>query len=178
MVEQRIENPRVGGSIPSRATILPFPLRHLRRAVNFASADTCQQRTARPSAANRANPSPGEAASSATSKIAFSQNKNIAEHIRERVIRTRELDSYNRLVSVHAYGFCKKNKDVVDFISIQNWKLSICDQMLAAYKEFLDMPVFNIEHGGYEESPYEVYPGGYSNAEACLRRNRCINSAI
>ncbi len=107
----------------------------------------------------------------ATSKIAFSQNKNITQHIRERAIRTKELDAYNRLVSVHAYGFCKNNKDVVDFISIQNWRLSIYQQMLEAYEAFPDMPIFNIEHGGYEESPYEIFPGGYSNAEACLRRN-------
>ena len=111
----------------------------------------------------------------ATSKIAFSQNKNIVEHIRERAIRTRELDAYKRLVSVHAFGFCKNNPDVVDFISIQNWKLTIYQQMLDAYQAFPDMPVFNIEHGGYEESPYEVFPGGYSNAEVCLRRNyQCL----
>lgn len=107
----------------------------------------------------------------ATSKIAHSQNKNITQHIRERAIRTHKLDAYNRLLSVHAYGFCKNNKDVVDFISIQNWRLTIYQQMLDAYKAFLDMPVFNIEHGGYEESPYEIFLGGYSNAEACLRRN-------
>ena len=33
------------------------------------------------------------------------------------------------------------------------------------------MPVFNIEHGGYEISPYNVFPGNYINAEYCLRRN-------
>lgn len=111
----------------------------------------------------------------ATSKIALSQNKNIVEHIRERAIRTRELDAYHRLVSVHAYGFCKNNPDVVDFISIQNWKLTIYEEMLDAYRAFPGMPVFNIEHGGYEESPYEVFPGGYSNAEVCLRRNyQCL----
>ena len=107
----------------------------------------------------------------ATSKIAFSQNKNIVEHIRERAIRTRELDAYNRLVSVHAYGFCKNHPDVVDFISIQNWKLTLYQHMLDAYQAFPDMPVFNIEHGGYEAAPYEVFPGGYSDAEVCLRRN-------
>ena len=107
----------------------------------------------------------------ATSKIALSKFKNIGEHIRQRCILTRQLDAYNRLVSVHAYGFCKNNKDVVDFISIQDWKLSIYDQMLNAWNQFPDMPVFNIEHGGYEESPYNVFPGGYDNAEVCLRRN-------
>ena len=107
----------------------------------------------------------------ATSKIAYSQNKNIEQHIRERTVRTKSLDAYNRLLSVHAYGFCKKNKDVVDFISIQNWKLSLYQDMLNAYLEFPDKPVFNIEHGCYEESPYNIFPGGYSNPDACLRRN-------
>ena len=107
----------------------------------------------------------------ATSKIALSRYKNIAEHIRNRVIDTKNLDAYNRLVSVHAYGFCKNNRDIVDFISIQNWKLGIYDYMLEAYKDFPEMPVFNIEHGGYEKSPYNVFPGGYDNAEECLKRN-------
>ncbi|WP_282134038.1 DUF4038 domain-containing protein [Seonamhaeicola maritimus] len=107
----------------------------------------------------------------ATSKIALTQNKNIGDHILERARRTRVLDAYNRLLSVHAYGFCKKHKEDVDFISTQDWKLSLYESMLNAYKQFPDKPVFNIEHGGYEESPYEIFPGGYSNAEACLRRN-------
>lgn len=107
----------------------------------------------------------------ATNKIAVAQNKNVVEHILERTKRTRQLDSYNRLVSVHAYSFCKKYKDEVDFISTQDWKLSLHESMLNAYSLFPDKPVFNIEHGGYETSPYEIFPGGYSNAEACLRRN-------
>ncbi|WP_299547293.1 DUF4038 domain-containing protein [Seonamhaeicola sp.] len=107
----------------------------------------------------------------ATNKIAVAQNKNVVEHILERTKRTRELDSYDRLLSVHAYSFCRKYKDEVDFISTQDWKLSLHESMLSAYKQFPDKPIFNIEHGGYEESPYEIFPGGYSNAEACLRRN-------
>ncbi|MGY6647490.1 hypothetical protein [Wenyingzhuangia sp. IMCC45574] len=107
----------------------------------------------------------------AANKIAREQNINIVEHLEERIKRTRKLDSYNRLVSVHDYGFCRKHKDEVDFISIQNWRFQIHDDMSKAYKAFPDKPVFNIEHGGYEESPYNVFPGGYSNAEACLRRN-------
>lgn len=111
----------------------------------------------------------------ATSKIALEKFKNIGVHIRERAIRTRQLDAFNHLVSVHAYGFCKQNQDVVDFMSTQDWKLGIYESMLKAYNEFPEKPVFNIEHGGYEESPYAVFPGGYSNAEACLRRNyQCV----
>jgi len=107
----------------------------------------------------------------AASKIAIGKFKNIVQHLEERIVRTRELDAYDRLVSVHDYGFCKNHQDKVDFISIQDWKLNLYDHMLDAYKEFPDKPVFNIEHGGYEKSPYDVFPGGYDNAEVCLRRN-------
>lgn len=107
----------------------------------------------------------------AASKIAVGQNKNIVEHLEERIERTRKLDAFNRLLSVHDYGFCRKHKDDVDFISTQDWKLSLYESMLKVYTLFPDKPVFNIEHGGYEESPYNVFPGGYSNAEACLKRN-------
>lgn len=107
----------------------------------------------------------------ATSKIAISQNGSIVEHIEERIVRTRKMDAFNRLLSVHAYGFCKNHKDDVDFISTQDWKLSLYESMLNVYSLFPDKPVFNIEHGGYEESPYDVFPGGYSNAEECLKRN-------
>lgn len=107
----------------------------------------------------------------AASKIAVGKYSNIVEHIAERIDRTRNLDGYNRLVSVHDYGFCREYRDKVDFISIQDWTLSIYDQMVDAYNTFPEMPVFNIEHGGYEKSPYNVFPGGYDNAEVCLRRN-------
>lgn len=107
----------------------------------------------------------------ATSPIALGRKADMADYIRARALRIRELDAYKRLVSVHAYSFCRKNKDVVDFISTQDWKLGIYQSMMNVYKQFPDKPVFNIEHGGYEESPYNIFPGGYSNAEACLRRN-------
>ena len=107
----------------------------------------------------------------ATNKIALERNQDMGAHIAERIVRTRELDAFNRLVSVHAYSFCRKHRDLVDFISIQHWRHRLYDFMLDAYKEFPDKPVFNIEHGGYEESPYAVFPGAYTNAEACLRRN-------
>ncbi|QVY67462.1 DUF4038 domain-containing protein [Polaribacter sp. Q13] len=107
----------------------------------------------------------------AASSIAIAQNKNIVQHLEERIVRTRKLDAFNRLLSVHDYGFCKTHKEDVDFISTQDWKLTIHQSMLKAYNQFPNKPVFNIEHGGYEESPYNVFPGGYSNAEMCLKRN-------
>lgn len=105
------------------------------------------------------------------SKEALHYTRATKEYISERIERTRSIDSYNRLVSVHDYGFCRNHPDQVDFISMQNWKHTLYQLMLDARKDFPKKPIFNIEHGGYEESPYVVFPGAYVNAEACLRRN-------
>ena len=115
----------------------------------------------------------------ATNKIAVAQNKNVVQHIEDRIKRTRELDAFNRLLSVHAYSFCKNHKDDVDFISTQDWKLALYESMLEAYNLFPNKPVFNIEHGGYEAAPYNIFPGGYANAEMCLRRNyQCLFAGV
>ncbi|MFY0653507.1 MAG: DUF4038 domain-containing protein [Cyclobacteriaceae bacterium] len=105
------------------------------------------------------------------SKEALHKTRATKEYISERIDRTRKLDSFERLVSVHDYGFCRNNADQVDFISMQNWKHTLYQHMLDARKDFPNKPIFNIEHGGYEESPYVVFPGAYADAEACLRRN-------
>lgn len=105
------------------------------------------------------------------SKEALHRTRATKEYISERIERTRRIDSYNRLVSVHDYGFCRNHPDEVDFISMQNWQHTLYQNMLNARNEFLEKPIFNIEHGGYEESPYVVFPGAYVNAEVCLRRN-------
>ncbi|HUS89927.1 MAG TPA: DUF4038 domain-containing protein [Desulfosporosinus sp.] len=107
----------------------------------------------------------------AVSKVAQAQNRSTKGYILERIKRTRRIDSYNRLVSVHDYGFCRNHSDQVDFISMQNWKHTLYQHMLETRKELPNKPIFNIEHGGYEESPYVVFPGAYTDAEACLRRN-------
>lgn len=105
------------------------------------------------------------------SKEALHKTRATEAYISERIERTRRIDSYNRLVSVHDYRFCKGHADEVDFISTQDWKHTIYQQMIDARNNFPDKPIFNIEHGGYEESPYSVFPGSYQNAEYCLRRN-------
>lgn len=105
------------------------------------------------------------------SKEALHRTRATKEYISERIERTRRIDSYGRLVSVHDYGFCRNHPDEVDFISMQNWKHTLYQHMLEAQKEFPNKPIFNIEHGGYEESPYVVFPGAYTDAETCLRRN-------
>ena len=38
-------------------------------------------------------------------------------------------------------------------------------------KKFPDKPIFNIEHGGYEASPYVVFRGNFEDPAACLYRN-------
>ncbi len=92
-------------------------------------------------------------------------------YILERIERLRKLDSYERLMTVHDAGFCYRHLDAVDFVSNQNWKLGIYDLMNDSYQKHKNHPTFNIEHGGYEMSDYEVFCGNYINAEICLRRN-------
>ncbi|MEQ9289115.1 MAG: DUF4038 domain-containing protein [Cyclobacteriaceae bacterium] len=109
------------------------------------------------------------------SKEALSYGRATEDYILERIERIRKLDAYNRLVSVHDYGFCTRNPENVDFISLQNWDYTLYNVMYDAKQKFPDKPIFNIEHGGYEESPYWVFPGAYINAETCLRRNyKCV----
>ena len=108
-------------------------------------------------------------------KEAYERTRCSPEYILERIDRVRKLDAHKRLVSVHEYDFCIKHPDSVDFIAAQNWSATIYHDMLDVTKNFPNKPVFNIEHGGYEASPYEVFPGDYINPEICLRRNYLIN---
>ncbi|ARV16519.1 apiosidase-like domain-containing protein [Polaribacter sp. SA4-12] len=105
------------------------------------------------------------------SKEALYYGRATEEYISERITRIRKIDSFDRLVSVHDFGFCTKHADEVDFISTQDWASTLYTKMQNAKNKFKNKPIFNIEHGGYEESPYNVFPGNYTNAETCLRRN-------
>ncbi|MBB6430409.1 DUF5060 domain-containing protein [Algisphaera agarilytica] len=111
------------------------------------------------------------------SKEALNNARCSEDYGRERIERIRNLDAYGRLVTVHDGGFCERNAELVDFISWQHWSASIYDKMLAVYEKYPTQPVFNIEHGGYELSHYEVFPGDYTNPELCLRRNWLIQFA-
>ncbi|MEM9721081.1 MAG: DUF5060 domain-containing protein [Bacteroidota bacterium] len=104
------------------------------------------------------------------SKEALNNPRCTEAYGRERIRRIDSLDAYDRLVSVHDYGFCQRNTDVVDFISTQNWSIRLYTEMLKLSQAY-EKPIFNIEHGGYEQSPYTVFPGAYDNPEFCLRRN-------
>ncbi len=105
------------------------------------------------------------------SKEALYYGRADTEYMLERISRVRKKDAFHRLVTVHDYGFCKKNPEAVDFISIQNWVSTLYTFTLDTWKEFQDKPVLNIEHGGYEESPYVVWTGDFTDPAVCLRRN-------
>ena len=113
------------------------------------------------------------------SKEALFYGRADEAYINGRIDRARANDKYNRLLSVHDYKFCSKYPEKVDFISTQDWAHNIYNKMLDAKTKFKDKPVFNIEHGGYEESPYTVFTGDYTNAEICLRRNyMCLFAGV
>ena len=105
------------------------------------------------------------------SKEALFYGRADEPYIQSRIERARENDKFNRLLSVHDFKYCSKHPEQVDFISTQNWSHNIYNKMLDDHSKFKNKPVFNIEHGGYEASPYVVFPGSYTNAEVCLRRN-------
>jgi hypothetical protein len=113
------------------------------------------------------------------SKEALYYGRADEKYILDRIERIRKNDAYHRLLSVHDFGFCSRQSDKVDFISTQDWKLDIYDKMLDVNKKFSNKPVFNIEHGGYEEAPFEVFTGAYISPEYCLRRNyECLFAGV
>ena len=108
------------------------------------------------------------------SKEALNNKRCSEPYAVERIGRIRNLDAYKRLITVHDGGFCQRHPQDVDFISWQMWTATIYRDMLEVTKKFPQKPVFNIEHGGYEESPFVVFPGDYDSPEVCLRRNYLI----
>ena len=91
-------------------------------------------------------------------------------YIIDRIKRLRSLDAFKRQLTVHDYGFCVRNNELLDFISTQDWNLGLYDLMHSVYNKFPNQPTYNIEHGGYERSDFEVFPGNYTYSETCLRR--------
>ncbi len=105
------------------------------------------------------------------SKEAINSWRCTEEYALERIERIRNLDAYDRLLTVHDYGFCNRNPEQIDFVSWQNWNATLYNDMLNIRTKYKTLPVFNVEHGGYEESPFDVFPGDYTNPELCVRRN-------
>jgi hypothetical protein len=105
------------------------------------------------------------------SKEALYYGRADEAYIKNRIERLRAINHFERLVTVHDYKYCSKYPEQVDFISTQDWGSDIYNRMLNVRKRFPNKVIYNIEHGGYEESPYTVFPGDYTNAEVVVRRN-------
>lgn len=105
------------------------------------------------------------------SKEALFYGRADEAYIKDRIERLRARNHYNRLVTVHDYNYCAKYPEQVDFISTQDWGYDIYNRMLNVRKRFPDKVIYNIEHGGYEQSPYTVFPGDYTDPEVIIRRN-------
>ncbi len=105
------------------------------------------------------------------SKEALFYGRADEAYIKNRIDRLRAINYFDRLVTVHDYKYCAKYPEQVDFISTQDWGHDIYNLMLNVRKRFPEKPIFNIEHGGYEESPYLVFPGDYVDPEVSVRRN-------
>ena len=104
------------------------------------------------------------------SKEATGYGHNDMGYITRRIERLRALDGHDRLVTVHAYGYCSKFPETVDFISVQNWQSETWHIMREIRKEHPKMAIFNIEHGGYEDGPYHVFGGNYYRSDVNLER--------
>ena len=61
------------------------------------------------------------------SKEALFYGRATPEYIKGRIERLRQLNYFNRLVTVHDYKYCAKYPEQVDFISTQDWGHDISD---------------------------------------------------
>ncbi|MEM6965034.1 MAG: DUF5060 domain-containing protein [Bacteroidota bacterium] len=109
------------------------------------------------------------------SKEALAYGRDDMDYIVERIERLKKQDAHERLVTVHDYKFCYNYPELLDFISIQEWRPNLYNQMLQATKAHPRQPVFNVEHGGYEQSMHTIFHGAYTDAVVCLERSyECI----
>ena len=104
------------------------------------------------------------------SKEALGYGRNDVNYIHQRIDRLRKLDAFKRLLTVHDYSYCRRFSEKLDFISVQLWHSELYSTMRKVCVDFPGQPILNIEHGGYEEGPYEVFTGNYTSAETCLER--------
>jgi len=104
------------------------------------------------------------------SKEALAYGRDDITYVHDRIERLRGLDAYNRLVTVHAYSYCRRFPEKIDFISAQLWGSELYSTMRNVWRDIPGKPILNIEHGGYERGPYVVFEGNYTSPEACLER--------
>jgi hypothetical protein len=113
------------------------------------------------------------------SKEALDYGRCDIEYVNERIKRIRNLDAYQRLLTVHDYEYCSREHPRVDFISIQSWRPNLYNLMLQTWQIHSDKPVVNMEHGGYEEGPFLSFEGNYVSAEQCLVRAwECVFAGV
>ncbi len=104
------------------------------------------------------------------SKEALAYGMDDMDYITGRIDRLRKLDGHKRLVTVHDFSYCRRHPDKVDFISVQEWKPNLYNEMQNIVESFPETPVFNVEHGGYEQTMHTIFHGAFTNAEICLKR--------
>jgi hypothetical protein len=105
------------------------------------------------------------------SKEALAYGRCDEAYIHDRIRRLRHLDGHRRLLTVHDYGYNARHPEKVDVISVQNWASGTWHRMDEIRRKHPGQPVLNVEHGGYERSPYEVFHGNYTDPVTCLERN-------
>lgn len=109
------------------------------------------------------------------SKEALGYGHNDVNYIHGRIERLRNLDAYQRLITVHDYSYCRRFADKIDFVSVQLWQSELHHVMREVCKNIPGKPILNIEHGGYERGPYVVFNGNYTSPEVCLERSyQCV----
>jgi hypothetical protein len=113
------------------------------------------------------------------SKEALGYGHNDVTYITDRIARLRSLDAFQRLVTVHDFGYCSKQPGQVDFVSVQMWTSELYSAMKEIRAKHPGKPIFNIEHGGYEAGPYHVFTGDYLSADTCLERAyQCVFAGV
>lgn len=113
------------------------------------------------------------------SKEALSYGRDDMAYISDRIDRLRKLDVYDRLLTVHDHKYCVNYPDKIDVFSTQDWGTDLYNRMLTIGNDFNTKPIFNIEHGGYEQCQYDVFIGNYVDPEVCLRRNyECLFAGV
>jgi hypothetical protein len=105
------------------------------------------------------------------SKEALTYGYCTADYIENKCSRIRDLDGHDHLLTVHDRPFCEDYPDAVDIISVQDWRSELYSLMIEMRGRYGKKPLFNIEHGGYEESPFINAPGDYQDPAVCLERN-------
>ncbi len=104
------------------------------------------------------------------SKEALGYGHTDVNYITKRIERLRKIDQYKRLITVHDYSYCRRFTDKIDFVSVQLWSSELYSVMRKVLTDMPGKPILNIEHGGYERSPYVVFTGDYTSPEVCLER--------